>query len=191
MKICPKCTTRKSLSEFYRNKSTKTGYSSWCKECLKTIVKRWQDENKDRCRNNLKTWRSKNRNKCLRDRRKWYEKNRERLLKYKQMSYRKNPKAVYEYTKRYRHSFPWKISLYGLKQHKKRSLRIPNWLSEMERKSIEQFYANCPTKMIVDHIIPLCGTNVSGLHILSNLQYISPSENSKKGNIFPYVVRVQ
>jgi transposase-like protein len=31
--ICTRCTKRKSVASFYRDKSTKPGHSPWCKSC--------------------------------------------------------------------------------------------------------------------------------------------------------------
>ncbi len=59
--------------------------------------------------------------------------------------------------------------------------RTPSW-SELDL--IAEFYRNCPIGYHVDHILPLRGNNVSGLHVLSNLQYLSATENMKKGNKF-------
>jgi hypothetical protein len=33
VKYCPKCKTRKPLSDFWKNKTTTDGYQSWCKQC--------------------------------------------------------------------------------------------------------------------------------------------------------------
>lgn len=58
----------------------------------------------------------------------------------------------------------------------------PKWLSKEQRKQITNFYHNRPNTMTVDHIIPLQGTNVCGLHVPWNLQYLTGSDNSKKSN---------
>lgn len=50
---------------------------------------------------------------------------------------------------------------------------------------IKEFYTLCPINHHVDHIIPLNGTNVCGLHVLENLQYLPAGENLKKGNNMP------
>ena len=44
---------------------------------------------------------------------------------------------------------------------------------------IQDFYSNCPDGHEVDHIIPL---SKGGLHSLSNLQYLTISENRQKSN---------
>lgn len=60
-----------------------------------------------------------------------------------------------------------------------RKLRIPKWA---DLEAIADFYENCPEGMHVDHIIPLQGEIVSGLHVLNNLQYLSALDNIRKGN---------
>lgn len=53
-----------------------------------------------------------------------------------------------------------------------------------DQAGIEEFYNNCPEGYHVDHIIPLQGDNVSGLHVLSNLQYLTVRDNIIKSNKF-------
>jgi hypothetical protein len=65
----------------------------------------------------------------------------------------------------------------------KRNLRVPVWYTG-QRASILEFYKNCPKGFHVDHIIPLQGKTVSGLHVLNNLQYLTKSENQHKSNNF-------
>jgi len=64
-------------------------------------------------------------------------------------------------------------------QQAKRLLRVPAW---SEREAIVEFYKNCPQGHEVDHIYPLQGKTVSGLHVLANLQYLPMAENRSKGN---------
>lgn len=49
-------------------------------------------------------------------------------------------------------------------------------------EAISNFYSNCPSGYVVDHIIPLQGKYVCGLHVLDNLQYLTASDNNKKSN---------
>jgi hypothetical protein len=57
--------------------------------------------------------------------------------------------------------------------------RTPQWA---DLDAIEDFYNNCPIGYHVDHEIPLQGCNVSGLHVLNNLQYLTAKENLEKHN---------
>lgn len=93
---------------------------------------------------------------------------------YKKESYKKAHKQSQE--KHY-----YDILARNAKYRAERNLRIPNW-SDIEK--IKEVYHNCPEGMHVDHIIPLKGELVSGLHVVDNLQYLSPEENMKKGNRF-------
>ena len=55
----------------------------------------------------------------------------------------------------------------------------PSWAN---KKEIIEFYKNRPTGCHVDHIIPINGKGVCGLHVLDNLQYLPATDNLKKGN---------
>ncbi len=58
-------------------------------------------------------------------------------------------------------------------------LQTPKWANTEE---IAEIYRNRPEGYHVDHILPLNGKNVSGLHVPSNLQYLTASENLSKSN---------
>ena len=57
----------------------------------------------------------------------------------------------------------------------------PSW-ANMDK--IREIYVNRPEGYHVDHIIPLRGKKVSGLHVENNLQYLPALENMKKHNTF-------
>lgn len=57
----------------------------------------------------------------------------------------------------------------------------PSWA---DKQKIKQIYLNRPEGMQVDHIIPIQGINVCGLHVHNNLQYLTPAENISKSNKF-------
>lgn len=66
----------------------------------------------------------------------------------------------------------------------RRALKLnatPKW-ADLEK--IKEIYLNCPAGYHVDHIVPLKGKNICGLHIETNLQYLPASENLKKSNKF-------
>lgn len=52
------------------------------------------------------------------------------------------------------------------------------------QEGVRDFYLNCPNGLHVDHVIPLRGKHVSGLHVIWNLQYLTPKENMRKHNKF-------
>lgn len=59
---------------------------------------------------------------------------------------------------------------------------VPIWLTKQQINEMTRIYENCPVGYEVDHIVPLQGKNVKGLHVPWNLQYLTISENRKKSN---------
>jgi len=76
-------------------------------------------------------------------------------------------------------------SIYGREYCSRRRARSRHPLSELYRKEILEIYKNCPKGKHVDHIMPLNGENLSGLHVPWNLQYLDAIENIKKSNKIP------
>lgn len=50
MKTCSMCRQAKALSEFHKNKRTKDGHSSRCKECAKSVTRDWYSKNPERAK---------------------------------------------------------------------------------------------------------------------------------------------
>lgn len=59
--------------------------------------------------------------------------------------------------------------------------QTPPWA---DLDAITAFYAACPEGQNVDHILPLRGRKVSGLHVETNLQYLPAGQNKRKANKF-------
>jgi 5-methylcytosine-specific restriction endonuclease McrA len=106
---------------------------------------------------------------------------------------RDNAEARAEYLSRYQKQNPDKLRMWSMNYRAAKIQRTPTWLTEDDHWMIEQAYAVAVqrTKTTgvmwhVDHIIPLQGTTVSGLHVPWNMQVITETENKRKGNRLQY-----
>ena len=79
----------------------------------------------------------------------------------------------------YRRANGARFNAYSAKHKAAKRQQVPLW-ADLEK--IAAIYEGCPAGMEVDHIVPLQGKNVSGLHVHYNLQYLTVSENRSKGN---------
>lgn len=70
-------------------------------------------------------------------------------------------------------------SYYRWKRFCAMALAMPKWVNI---SAICEIYDNCPKEHHVDHIIPIRGKNLCGLHVPCNLQYLPADENLKKRN---------
>lgn len=157
------CELAKPLSEFGVSHTGKLGKKSICKACCASYAKKYR----------------KNNNEIL------GVKRRKRYLEniYKERSD----------NKQWKQSNPDKRAYYDSKRRAAKLQRTPAWAN---LEAIKQVYADCveinlaattagcTEKFVVDHIIPIQGKLVSGLHISSNLQIITAKENLAKSNKF-------
>ena len=67
-------------------------------------------------------------------------------------------------------------------QAKRRAAKLQSTPKWANLDKIKNIYDNCPIGYHVDHIIPLQGKYICGLHVENNLQYLTASENASKKN---------
>ena len=158
----------------------------------------------------FKQWHLKNREKRLqaakenyiakkddyvRRRDKWYKENKEKKAAGSKALYAKNKTARISQINQWRKQNPY----YGYtKCAERRATKLkatPPWLAEFDKHYIKCIYKQAMTlskldniKYHVDHIYPLKGKTVSGLHVPTNLQIIKASENIAKANKIPDIV---
>lgn len=111
----------------------------------------------------------------------YYNKNTEKILMNSKEYYYSNSAKIAKTHKIYFEEHKGEFNARTAKRRASKLLRTPTW-SNLER--IKEFYKNCPAGCHVDHIVPLQGELVSGLHVENNLQYLAVYDNLSKGNSF-------
>jgi hypothetical protein len=113
----------------------------------------------------------------------------EKDAEYKKQMYYKHRDKNLAIKKLYRQKNKGKINFLNAARKKIIKCRTPNWLTDFDKLKIKCMYSI--TAMLtrenkepwnVDHIIPLQGKLVSGLHVPSNLQPMRGKENIGKTN---------
>ena len=94
-----------------------------------------------------------------------------------------------EYDKQYVQNNKGKINSKKARRNALKLQATPTWLTKEQIKEINDIYQIAQDiqwlseeKLHVDHIIPLQGKEVRGLHVPWNLQIIPQSKNCKKGS---------
>jgi 5-methylcytosine-specific restriction endonuclease McrA len=177
-KLCThkECRTEKPLKAFGNSRSKKDGLQSMCKECVSKYGKLYRKTNAAKVKEYAIRYRKENK-----------AKNTASIYAWR----RNNAEVWSTYTKAWRKANRAHLThLENLHRAAKKE-RTPKWLTSDQLAQIELFYeaAHALTKelnieMHVDHIVPLRGKDVSGLHVPWNLQVITAEENHKKHNKF-------
>lgn len=165
---CSKCGLFSVLA--FSNLSIKTGerlYRSWCVSCEKARKDAWRNKNKAHHNTKSAEWVAKNRAKRSQTCKKHNDSNKEKYSAQRTV-WRKANKN--------------KVNLSTALRRKRIKEATPK-LNEFDWLYLEEIYDLAQkTGLEVDHIIPLRHPLVCGLHVPENLQLLTKSENSQKGN---------
>ena len=167
MKKCNYCHVEKPKTEFYKKLGSKDGLFWWCRTCHKQ--------------------KAKDRYHALAKMSEYREAESKRINAFLQ----NNPDKRKEYSKKYLENNRAKINAKLKKRYTAKLSRTPVWLSKEDTWLIEQAYdlAQLRSRIFgfqwhVDHVVPLQGKLVSGLHVPHNLQVIPAWDNRSKSNKF-------
>ena len=171
----------------------KAYHKAWCeanKDKILAQKKAYYEANKDEILAQQKARYEANKDKRKVQAKAYYEANKEKIKAYNKAHHEANKdkrnaqqKAYYEVNSaKYIERARFRESLLN-------KLQKPSWYSS---KLVNKIYKECKElnkiagfiKYHVDHIIPLQGKNVSGLHVQGNLQIILASVNLSKSNKF-------
>lgn len=202
-KICFKCNAEKAVDLFYKNSNCRGGFDTKCKECAKACSKARGQAKREEIAVRSKAWREANKESIFAKRKAYREKNAEAIRQKKAAAYladierqreirreysKANVAATIERAKIWKKRNPDKIVVQTIKRlsHIKRA--TPSWANEF---FIAEAYHLAKVrrevlggKWHVDHIIPLRGKYVCGLHVENNLQVITAKANVLKGAQF-------
>ena len=126
---------------------------------------------------------------CRQLNKKLYTKDPETKKEKNQIYRKENPEYFKKANKKWKAKNPHKQLAYNGKRRAAKLLRTPKWLTSDDLFFIEEAYhlAKLRTETLsiqyhVDHILPLQGKKVSGLHVPNNLQVIPAKINLQKSN---------
>jgi hypothetical protein len=173
---CNVCFQEKSLEDYHNCKSFPLGKVYTCKPCAKAKSVGWNKEHKERKRTCAKLHYEGNKESYL-ERAKnstWAKNNQERVKELSRLRWENSPEKYYAYT---------------AQRRAKRLQAMPPWLSKKQLEEIGNIYRVCKKvsqttgkEHHVDHVIPLQGENVCGLHVPWNLAIIPAKMNLSKSN---------
>jgi hypothetical protein len=205
LKKCNSCFVEKHFIEFSKDSRAKDGLCYYCRLCRKDQKKKEYNTNKDKILQKCKEYRIKNSEKLNSHQAEYraknrqsirvkqneiYQKNKEERLEYARKKYVENTEVIKSRVKKYNKENRSKCNALNAKRRAAQYNATPDWLTKEHLAEIEEFYVlakelawlNEGETLQVDHIVPLQGKDVCGLHVPWNLQILTKAENVKKFN---------
>ncbi len=152
-----------------------------CKLYRETNTEKISAKDRSRYRKNIE--------KVKRRQKAWRQSNIEVRKAAEQLYREQNRSKVREVNKNWSKQNKDKRNALTMKRLAKKLKATPSWMARADFAAIEEWYTLAKElqwlseePLHVDHIIPLQGKEVCGLHIAANLQILPASYNSKKGN---------
>ena len=151
--------------------------------------KAYAQKNRIKAYERIKEWRAANPEKW-KEQNKKYAKKHQDIITAKSIRWKKaNPERAAEVSRKSRLKNKARVLATKAKYRASKRNKTPIWVDKEHLWLIKQAYelAILRTKQFgflwhVDHIIPLNGFNVSGLHVIENIQVIPAAENLLKNN---------
>lgn len=157
-KKCRSCEKTKPFAMFSKHRVSKYGFNSICKICKAKQDSEYAKKNKEKVNEKKKKWAIANKEKIKLAKAKWQQNNK---------SFGAKTTAKYRYNK-----------------HNATVLWADFSAIEIEYELAAWCTKVTGEKYHVDHIIPIQGKNVCGLHVHNNLRVVLASENISKSNKF-------
>ena len=159
------------------------------KEAESERIREWKNANKEHIKIQSKAYNETNKEKIAAKKREYYLKNKERIDARNSEYNQKNKNALLQKRSEWLAKTPGLSASYVKKYQASKLQRTPAWLTDFDKLKMSCIYsvAAMLTKhnnepWHVDHIIPLQGEIVSGLHVPNNLRVMRGSENISKSN---------
>jgi hypothetical protein len=159
------------------------------KEKVAKQVKEWRLENAERYKQKALEYRLKNPSIYIEGRKKYLENNAERHKENVKRWSLENKEQRLQIGRNWSAKNPSKIREKAARRRSCKLNATPSWLSRIHVSKISEFYelassltASTGEEWHVDHIVPLRGANVCGLHVPWNLQVITKHDNLRKSN---------
>ena len=183
MKTCPKCGGVKPLGAFNLRPNGKP--HSYCKTCKNTLTVAWAKANKDKQRAAVDKYQAANRGKVKAMAKAYYTENVEKARAACTAWREANRETHREAASNWRAANPDKARAQEARRRAAKVNAVPAWADRDATREVYRAAASLRkqgTDVHVDHIIPLRGANVCGLHVHYNLQVLPAAANLSKGN---------